>query len=53
MFYDNRDILQKFDAVTIAVPAGQFNIEAKYFLAAGADVLIDKLSAPYRKKQTN
>ena len=41
-FTDHRDMLDKVDAVSIAVPTGYHHAVARDFLAAGIDVLIEK-----------
>lgn len=41
-FTDHRDLLNKVDAVSIAVPTGYHHAVARDFLAAGIDVLIEK-----------
>ncbi|MRR16105.1 MAG: Gfo/Idh/MocA family oxidoreductase [Deltaproteobacteria bacterium] len=41
-FTDHRDLLDKVDAVSIAVPTGYHHAVARDFLAAGIDVLIEK-----------
>jgi predicted dehydrogenase len=41
-FADHRDMLGQVDAVSIAVPTGVHHRVARDFLAAGADVLIEK-----------
>lgn len=41
-FTDHRDLLDKIDAVSIAVPTGEHYKIARDFLAAGVDVLIEK-----------
>ncbi len=41
-FTDHRDLLDKVDAVSIAVPTGEHHTVARDFLAAGIDVLVEK-----------
>ncbi len=41
-FTDHRELLDKVDAVSIAVPTGYHHAVARDFLAAGIDVLIEK-----------
>ncbi|MEN6374950.1 MAG: Gfo/Idh/MocA family oxidoreductase [Smithella sp.] len=41
-FTDHREMLDKVDAVSIAVPTGEHHRVAKDFLAAGVDVLVEK-----------
>lgn len=41
-FTNHRDLLDKVDAVSIAVPTGYHHAVARDFLAAGIDVLIEK-----------
>jgi predicted dehydrogenase len=41
-FSDHRSLLEKVDAVSIAVPTGEHHRVARDFLAAGVDVLIEK-----------